>query len=53
MVIVGAFATYTYADDNVPDFFSDPGGAIAQAFNLVTGRAVNKRYVGGRSQHRR
>ena len=41
MVIVGAFATYTYADDNVPDFFSDPGGAIAQAFNLVTGRAVN------------
>ena len=39
VVLTGAFAGYTYADDDVPDFFRDPLGAIASTFrNLVTPR---------------
>ncbi len=40
-MVLGTFVTYTYADDTVPDFFSDPVGAVSYSFSRLTGRAVN------------
>lgn len=39
LALVGGFAGYTYADDTVPDFFSDPAGAVQATFMKVTGQS--------------
>ena len=40
VMLTGTFAAYSYADDTIPDFFSNPLGAIQTAFARATGRAV-------------
>ena len=44
LALFGAFVGYSYADDTVPDFFDDPGGAIVATFMNLTGqsRALNE-----------
>lgn len=39
LALVGGFAGYTYADDTVPDFFSDPVGAVQATLMKVTGQS--------------
>lgn len=44
LALFGTFVGYSYADDTVPDFFDDPGGAIVATFMNLTGqsRALNE-----------
>lgn len=39
LALFGTFVGYSYADDTVPDFFDDPGGAIVATFMNLTGQS--------------